>query len=100
MKVYVTGKINMDPIEVRKNLMRGEVNLRQQGHIVMTPRLVIDFSGFEHHDTQKVCFAMIDVCDAIYMLKDWKESIEAREQLDYAKQWHKTIMWEDESTKE
>ena len=34
------------------------------------------------------------------MLRNWKDSKGARMELDYAKQWRKTILWEDEETKE
>lgn len=101
MKVYVAGKItDLEPIEVRKNFIRAEVDLRDKGHFVMTPRAIMDFQGFEHEDYMHVCYAMIDVCDAVYMLRNWKDSKGARMELDYAKQWRKTILWENEETKE
>ena len=43
---------------------------------------------------------MIDVCDAIYMLKDWQTSAGARAELQYAAEWKKKIMFEDENTRE
>lgn len=43
---------------------------------------------------------MIDICDAIYMLKDWQQSAGAREELQYASDWRKKIIYEDNDTKE
>lgn len=101
MKVYVAGKVTgLEAIEVRKNFIRAEVNLRDKGHLVITPRGIMDCEGFEHDDYMHICYAMIDVCDAVYMLRNWKDSKGARMELGYAREWHKKIMWEDEATKE
>ena len=101
MKVYISGKITgLDPVEAKKNFIKAELRLRNQGHTVMSPKGVMDFLGFEHEDYMHVCRAMIDVCDAIYMLANWHTSKGAREELGYAREWRKEILWEDESTKE
>ena len=47
-----------------------------------------------------ICYAMIDVCDAVYMQKDWQQSKGARMELQYAKDWKKQIIYEDENTHE
>ena len=95
MKVYVAGKItDLEPIEVRKNFIRAEVDLRDKGHFVMTPRAIMDFQGFEHEDYMHVCYAMIDVCDAVYFLNDWKMSKGARMEHQYAKKNHKVIYYQ------
>ena len=101
MKVYISGKISgLDPVEAKKSFIKAELRLKHQGHTVMSPKGIMDFAGFEHEDYMHVCYAMIDVCDAVYMLRNWKDSKGARMELDYAKQWRKTILWEDEETKE
>jgi hypothetical protein len=101
MKVYVSGKISgLDPVEAKKNFIKAELRLRNQGHEVMSPKGVMDFAGFEHEDYMHVCKAMVDVCDAIYMLSNWQTSKGSREELNYAKEWRKEVLWEDESTKE
>ena len=56
--------------------------------------------GFEHEDYMHICYAMIDVCDAVYMQKDWQQSKGARMELQYAKDWKKQIIYEDETTRE
>lgn len=101
MKVYVSGKISgLDPVEAKKNFIKAELRLKNQGHEVMSPKGVMDFAGFEHDDYMHVCKAMVDVCDAIYMLSNWQTSKGSREELNYAKEWRKEVLWEDESTKE
>lgn len=101
MKVYISGKITgLDPVEAKKNFIKAELRLRNQGHTVMSPKGIMDFAGFEHEDYMHVCKAMIDVCDAVYMLSNWRTSKGSREELGYAREWRKEILWEDESTKE
>ena len=101
MKVYISGKISgLDPVEAKKNFIKAELRLKNQGHEVMSPKGVMDFAGFEHDDYMHVCKAMVDVCDAIYMLSNWQTSKGSREELNYAREWRKEVLWEDESTKE
>jgi hypothetical protein len=101
MKVYISGKISgLDPAEAKKNFIKAELRLKHQGHTVMSPKGIMDFAGFEHDDYMHVCKAMVDVCDAIYMLSNWQTSKGSREELNYAKEWRKEVLWEDESTKE
>ncbi|MBP5443624.1 MAG: DUF4406 domain-containing protein [Treponema sp.] len=45
-----------------------------------------------------VSFAMMDVCDAVFMQKDWKDSRGARSELLYALSRGMLIFWEDYST--
>jgi hypothetical protein len=41
-------------------------------------------------------YALIDCCDCIYMLKEWKDSNGARLELNYAKCKGKEILYETE----
>lgn len=101
MKVYISGKISeLDSVEAKKNFIKAELRLKNQGHKVMSPKGIMDFAGFEHEDYMHVCKSMIDVCDAVYMLSNWQTSKRSREELSYAKEWRKQVLWEDEGTKE
>ena len=101
MKIYISGKISgLDPVEAKKNFIKAELRLKLQGHEVMSPKGIMDFAGFEHEDYMHVCKAMIDVCDAIYMLANWQASKGSREELCYAREWRKQVLWEDKSAKE
>jgi hypothetical protein len=50
--------------------------------------------GFSHKDYMHICYAMIDVCDAVYFLNDWKMSKGARMEHQYAKKTHKVIYYQ------
>ena len=66
----------------------------------MSPAVLASNDVFEHSDYMHVCLAMIDVCDAVYMQKDWRNSKGARMELQYARKCKNKIFYEDESTRE
>ena len=101
MKVYIAGKITGLPKdEIFKKFYESGKTLKKDGHTVMSPAVLALNEGFEHSDYMHICYAMIDVCDAVYMQKDWQDSKGARMELQFAKDWNKWIIYEDESTKE
>lgn len=101
MKVYIAGKVTgLEKAEVFKKFNESVSQLKKQGYITMSPAVLASNEGFEHSDYMHVCFAMIDVCDAVYMQKDWRNSKGARMELQYAKKCKKRILYEDASTRE
>lgn len=47
-------------------------------------------------DYMRICFAMIDTADAIYLLKDWRSSFGASIERNYAMYTGKSIFTEGE----
>lgn len=82
-KIYLAGKITGDPNYREKFKAKAE-ELRNQGYIVMNPAVLPD--GFEYEDYLQICFAMIDACDTVYFLDDYRYSPGAiREQIKAVK---------------
>lgn len=101
MKVYIAGKVTgLQKDEIFKKFYESGKQLKKDGHIVMSPAVLVLNEGFEHEDYMHICYAMIDVCDAVYIQKDWQQSKGARMERQYAKEWKKLIIYEDESTRE
>lgn len=101
MKVYIAGKITgLEEAGVLKKFNESVSQLKKQGCITMSPAVLVSNEGFEHSDYMHVCFAMIDVCDAVYMQKDWQDSKGARMELQYARSRNKRILYEDGSPRE
>lgn len=101
MKVYIAGKITgLEEAGVLKKFNESVSQLKKQGCITMSPAVLVSNEGFEHSDYMHVCFAMIDVCDAVYMQKDWQGSKGARMELQYARSHNKRILYEDGSPRE
>ena len=100
MKVYIAGKVTgLEKAEVFKKFNESVNQLKKQGYITMSPAVLASNEGFEHSNYMHVCFAMIDVCDAVYMQKDWWDSKGARMELQYARKFKKKFFYEDESTR-
>ena len=92
MKVYIAGKITGNP-EYKQQFAEAEKKLRAQGHTTMNPAVLPD--GFEHQEYMRVCFSMIDVCDAVYFLSNWEDSKGARMEYNYAFGTNKDLMFEE-----
>jgi len=91
MKIYIAGKIT--GLENYKELFnRKEKELLEKGCTVMNPSVLPD--GFEHEEYMKICFSMIDVCDSIYLLSNWKDSKGAQMEWLYAQKNNKGVYYE------
>ena len=88
-KVYIAGKIT-GLKDYQNKFWVAKMILERQGHLVMNPAVLP--AGFDYEDYMKICFAMIDVCDAVYMLSNWRDSPGAIREYEYAK--GKKIMFE------
>lgn len=101
MKIYIAGKVTgLEESEIQDKFFKAKISLTKSGHKTMSPAVLTANAGFEHEDYLHICYAMIDVCDAIYMLSDWQKSKGARMELQYACDHRKEIMYQDEATKE
>ena len=95
MKTYIAGKIT-NYFEYEQHFARAEKRLHDAGHTTMNPATLAQNEGFNHADYMHVCFAMIDVCDAVYMLTGWQASKGATMEYEYARKHSKIIMFEGE----
>ncbi len=101
MKIYIAGKITgLEESEIQDKFFKAKISLTKSGHKTMSPAVLTANAGFEHEDYMHICYAMIDVCDAVYMLSDWQQSKGARMELQYACDHRKKILYEDPGTKE
>ena len=92
-KVYIAGKITGFDGFAEK-FARAEENLKALGAIPMNPAVLS--KGFSQEDYLKVCFRMIDVCDCVFMLDNWKDSKGANKEFLYAYDNGKPILYEEE----
>lgn len=71
MKVYLSGKITGD-VDYRKKFEAVQNELRAYGYVVFNPAVLPD--GFEYEDYMSLDLLILSRCDAIYLLRDWKNS--------------------------
>lgn len=100
MKVYISGKITgLDRAAVNDKFEKARAELTEKGHSVLVPTALPDLEEFSHAEYLHICYAMIDVCEAVYMLSDWQTSKGARLELQHASDCKKEILYEDASQK-
>lgn len=75
MTIYVAGKITgLSKEESDKKFEEAAKMLREQGHRVFIPTVLPVYDEVSHDDYLHICFAMIDICECVYMLKNWRQS--------------------------
>ena len=93
MKIYIAGKITGEP-NYKEKFNIAATSLEAQGHIVLNPAELPE--GMLPADYMRICFAMIDTADAIYLLKGWYSSSGASIERNYAMYTGKSILTEGE----
>lgn len=98
MKIYVAGKVTGEfPYYCKYKFGYAATKLRKEGHKVISPMelgAAFEKDQFDYEDIMAVCFASIDICDAVYMLEDWHNSPGARREHEYAINSGKEIIYQ------
>ena len=92
MKVYLSGKITGDT-GYRQKFEVVQNELTSYGYVVFNPAVLPD--GFEYEDYMSLDLLILSRCDAIYLLRDWKNSPGAKRELEEAKRLGLQILDED-----
>ena len=92
-KVYIAGKITNLPA-YKEKFAAVEKKLRDMGAIVMNPAILP--AGFGYNEYMYICFAMIDVCEAMLFLDNWTESEGAMKEFHYGTTKRKEIFYEED----
>ena len=84
MRIYVSGGIT-GVEKYKENFHRAQTELEKQGHEVINPALYGEtLPTLTYKDYMRIGLNFIDMCDAIYMLKDWEKSCGANREYGYA----------------
>lgn len=89
MKIYIAGPIT-GHLDYRKKFKKAENELIKKGHTVINPAYLPD--GLK--DYMPICKAMIDQSDALYMLEGYDNSVGAKEELAYADEHNKKVLFD------
>lgn len=96
MKIYISGPVT--GIENHMEIFaRAEEKLHAAGHIVVNPARVnaqLPKHATTHEEYMRTSFAMLSMCDAIFVLRGWKESKGCCMEVEYACQHEITITFE------
>lgn len=92
MKIYIAGKITGND-NFKEEFERVDNALKAKGHITTNPAILPD--GFSQKDYMKICLSMLDCCDAILLMNNWKESKRATIEYLYAEKVGIFVIEED-----
>lgn len=91
VKIYIAGKITGFP-GFKAKFAEANKELTAQGHAVLDPSVLP--KGFEQREYMHICYGMIDVCDGVFMLDNWRDSVGAGQEHKYAKDNGKTVIYQ------
>ena len=95
MKVYISGKMTgLSAEKIWDNFRKVETFIVKHGRhddkkveSVMNPAVTYamqKFDAFSYEDWLRIDFAMLDACDAVILLPNWKDSMGAKREIAYA----------------
>lgn len=93
MKIYLSGKITGDA-NYRQKFGSMEKELLSYGYMVFNPAILPD--GFEYEDYMDLDLLILSRCDAIFLMRDWKNSPGAKREYEEAKRLGLRILTEED----
>ena len=97
MRVYISGKMTgLEKKEFKKRFALAETTLRFHGYDVINPARLSDFN-LTYAEFMLIDTTLVTMCDAIYMLNNWRDSNGAKEELALAEAKGLKIMYEVEA---
>ena len=98
MRIYISGKITgLDKRNYMQHFSNAEIRLTEKGHSVINPAAVNSMlpEDTDYDEYMKMSMLMLSFCDTIYMLNNYKESLGAMKEYQYAWEHGYTIMFEE-----
>lgn len=85
MRIYISGPITGTD-NAFKRFIEAEAILEERGFQTINPERLSSVvpDDATHDDFMKICYSLLDLADAIYMLDGWKDSKGATMEMQYA----------------
>lgn len=92
MKIYISGAMAKRPDTYKKEFAKAEKELTDKGYVAVNPAHLP--KGLPSNKYMPICLAMVDSCDAIFMMKGWEDSKGACLEKAYAEYQDKLVVYE------
>ena len=87
MKIYISGAITNNP-NYKEDFERAEDYLQREypSAYIINPALVNSYlpKSTTYEEYMKMCFCMLDICEAIFMIQGWSKSRGSIREYGYA----------------
>ena len=95
MKIYISGAITGTD-DYMERFAKAEKELTEQGYSVVNPAKVnAQLPGdTTYEEYMKMCFCMLSMCEAIYLLRGSEKSCGAKREVEFAKSEDMEIIYE------
>lgn len=95
MRIYISGAITGTD-DYMERFAKVEERLKKQGYSVINPAAVNSMmpADTKYEEYMKMSFCMLDMCDAIYLMKGWENSNGANRERQYALSHNKDVFKE------
>lgn len=96
MRIYISGGIS-GVEDYKANFEKAQKRLKEQGHEVINPAAFDELlPKLTYEEFMKFDIFLLNMCDAIYMLKGWQKSCGANREYGYALAMDKIILEEQD----
>lgn len=103
INIYIAGKVTGEPFRACfLKFLNAMIQISSAVDIDLLPRIVNPLTlpgiviGISHKEAMKICLAALKHCTHIYMLRDWRDSDGAKEELAFAIEHDLTVIYEEE----
>ena len=93
MRLYLSGAITSDP-SYREKFARVQALLESLGHEVISPLILPE--GLAQREYLHFDYALIDNCEGVYFMSDWKMSQGANAEWHHAMREGKKMLYEED----
>lgn len=92
MRVYLSGPITDNPNYIEDFYGIEELLIRQGLEVINPVRLCDAFEDLSYEEYIRIDLVLLEMCDAVYMLKGWQDSKGAQLEYHYANALKKLII--------
>ena len=94
-RIYISGKIT-GTTDYISRFNKAEEEMIKQGYEVVNPAQMLSLlpTSTTHAEYMHVSYALLDICDGIYLMDGWKDSKGATMEYDYALEKGLMVLYE------